>query len=86
MKTFQQLMEEERANRIELFKDIFSAKLKARGKELVAKNYRAQIGVCRKHLCELGARTTRTEYIRHLQLTMGFSYKANELFPLDEFK
>ena len=88
MKTFQQLMEEERANRIELFKDIFSAKLKELREE---KNW-SQKTVAHKLGCAVSTyanweqgRTEPSIYDIY-NLLWVFHIEANELFPLDEFK
>ena len=88
MKTFQQLMKEERANRIELFKDIFSAKLKELREE---KNW-SQKTVAHKLGCAVSTyanweqgRTEPSIYDIY-NLLWVFHIEANELFPLDEFK
>ena len=88
MKTFQQLMEEERANRIELFKDIFSAKLK----ELREEKNGSQKTVAHKLGCAVSTyanweqgRTEPSIYDIY-NLLWVFHIEANELFPLDEFK
>lgn len=88
MKTFQQLMEEERANRIELFKDIFSAKLKELREE---KNW-SQKTIAHKLGCAVSTYANWEQGRREpsiydiYNLLWVFHIEANELFPLDEFK
>lgn len=88
MKTFKELMKEERENRIELFKDIFSERLK----ELREERKLSQKAVAHKLGCAVSTyanweqgRTEPSIYDIY-NLLWVFEIEGNELFPLDNFK
>lgn len=85
MKTLNQVMEEERGNRIELFKDIFSARLK----EIRAERQLSQKAIADKLGCAVSTYANweqgRTEPSIYdiFNLMWVYEIEANELFNID---
>ena len=85
MKTLNEIMEQERANRIELFKDIFSARLK----EIREERQLSQKAVSNKLGCAVSTYANweqgRTEPSIYdiFNLMWVYEIEANELFNID---
>lgn len=85
MKTLNQVMEEERGNRIELFKDIFSARLK----ELREERQLSQKAIADKLGCAVSTYANWEQGRREpsiydiFNLMWVYEIEANELFNID---
>ena len=88
MKSLNQIMEEERANRIELFKDIFSEHLKElrQDKKLSQKAVADKLGCAVSTYANWEQGRTEPSIYDIYNLLWVFEIEANELFPLDDFK
>lgn len=86
MKTFAQLMEEEHKNRIELFKDIFSDKLKKlrNEKNYSQKTVAKKLGVAVSTYANWEQGRTEPSIYDIFNLMWVFDIEANELFNIDD--
>ena len=86
MKTLNQIMEEERGNRIELFKDIFSQRLK----DLREERHLSQTAVANKLGCAVSTYANWEQGRREpsvydiFNLLWVFEIEANELFDISD--
>ena len=84
-RTLRQLMEEERENRIELFKDIFSERLKdlRQEKQLSQKSVANKLGVAVSTYANWEQGRTEPSIYDIYNLLWVFDIEANDLFNLD---
>lgn len=84
-RTLRQLMEEERENRIELFKDIFSERLKdlRQEKGLSQKSVANKLGVAVSTYANWEQGRTEPSIYDIYNLLWVFDIEANDLFNLD---
>ena len=88
MKTLKEIMEEQHTERVELFKDIFSARLKELREErkLSQKTVANKLGCAVSTYANWEQGRTEPSIYDIYNLLWVFDIEANELFPLNDFK
>jgi transcriptional regulator with XRE-family HTH domain len=87
-RTLQQIMEEERINRIELFKSFFSDKLKElrQEKQLSQKTVAHNLGIAVSTYANWEQGRTEPSIYDIFNLLWVFEIEPNELFDINDFK